>query len=261
MACCTWERPRWRRRCLQASPSGARWAGPSSAALCAQPELETAAKRLRVPFPEAEMRRARRRRAAHAGGRVPGHGRARRPVGGHDRRMPRGAGASSTARWRRYLQSQHAAWHVVGRVHFHLAENRADPAAPFAFLATYSTRLSSRGRPQHRPLGEAIREYAGAGNRPRSWPCSSPCSARRRGVRFCASWWTRATSTSLSPCRRRKRTGSCRTSRLRGIGRGGACPRLVGSEAPTPASGPGDRRRRARPEASARTRCSSSTCR
>ena len=64
-----------------------------------------------------------------------------------------------------FLRSRHAAWHVVGRVHFHLAENRADPAAPFAFLATYSTRLTRQGKAQHRPLGEAIREYAGAGNR------------------------------------------------------------------------------------------------
>ena len=66
-----------------------------------------------------------------------------------------------------YLQSRHTAWHLVGRVHFHLAENRANGEAPFAFLATYSTRLGSQGRPRHRPLGEAIREYAGAGNRPR----------------------------------------------------------------------------------------------
>jgi len=52
-------------------------------------------------------------------------------------------------------------WHVVGRVHFNLAENRRDEEAPFAFLATYTASLSAKGRAQHLPLGEALREYAG----------------------------------------------------------------------------------------------------
>jgi non-specific serine/threonine protein kinase len=60
------------------------------------------------------------------------------------------------------LQARHAAWHLVGRVHFNLAENRGDDDAPFAFLATYTTRLSARATAQHVPLGQALREYAGA---------------------------------------------------------------------------------------------------
>ena len=60
------------------------------------------------------------------------------------------------------LQASHAAWHLVGRVHFNLAENRGDDDAPFAFLATYTTRLSARATAQHVPLGQALREYAGA---------------------------------------------------------------------------------------------------
>ena len=59
------------------------------------------------------------------------------------------------------------AWNTVGRVHFHLAENRKDPEAPFAFLATYTHGLSTHGTPQHVPLGQALREYAGAANKPR----------------------------------------------------------------------------------------------
>jgi non-specific serine/threonine protein kinase len=47
-------------------------------------------------------------------------------------------------------------------VHFNLAENRGDDEAPFAFLATYTTRLSARATAQHVPLGQALREYAGA---------------------------------------------------------------------------------------------------
>jgi non-specific serine/threonine protein kinase len=67
-----------------------------------------------------------------------------------------------------FLQSKSPAWHVVGRVHFNLAENRRDDDAPFAFLATYTTQLSSTGtRAQHLPLGRALSEYAGAANRSR----------------------------------------------------------------------------------------------
>jgi hypothetical protein len=66
-----------------------------------------------------------------------------------------------------YLKSRHAAWNLVGRVHFNLAENRKDEDAPFAFLATYTTRLSAAAKAQHLPLGKALREYSGAKNRER----------------------------------------------------------------------------------------------
>src|SRR5216683_82376 len=59
------------------------------------------------------------------------------------------------------------AWHLVGRVHFNLAENKKDEDAPFAFLATYTTRLSAHAKAQHLPLGQALREYAGAANKAR----------------------------------------------------------------------------------------------
>ncbi|MBI5488121.1 MAG: DEAD/DEAH box helicase [Deltaproteobacteria bacterium] len=57
------------------------------------------------------------------------------------------------------------AWSLVGRVCLHLAENKRDPQAPFAFLATYATRVSDRARVQHVPLGRALQEYAGEQNR------------------------------------------------------------------------------------------------
>jgi superfamily II DNA or RNA helicase len=56
-------------------------------------------------------------------------------------------------------------WNLVGRVHFHLAENRRDPDRPFAFLATYTQGVSENGKVRHAPLGQALREYAGARNR------------------------------------------------------------------------------------------------
>ena len=66
-----------------------------------------------------------------------------------------------------FLKRLNPAWNVVGRVHFNLAENRKDEEAPFAFLATYTTRLSASGKAQHQPLGQALREYAGAANKER----------------------------------------------------------------------------------------------
>ena len=60
-----------------------------------------------------------------------------------------------------YLQARNPVWNLVGRVYFHLAENKQDRDHPFAFLATYTTRLSSRARPQHQPLGQALRAFAG----------------------------------------------------------------------------------------------------
>jgi hypothetical protein len=65
------------------------------------------------------------------------------------------------------LRGFNPAWNTVGRVHFHLAENRKDPEAPFAFLATYTHGLSAHATPQHVPLGQALREYAGAANNTR----------------------------------------------------------------------------------------------
>jgi hypothetical protein len=55
-----------------------------------------------------------------------------------------------------FLKSRHPAWNLVGRVHFNLAENRKDEEAPFAFLATYTTRLSAQAKAQHLPLGKAL---------------------------------------------------------------------------------------------------------
>jgi SNF2-related domain/SNF2 Helicase protein/Helicase conserved C-terminal domain len=75
--------------------------------------------------------------------------------------------AESKASVQDFLRRRNPAWNLVGRVHFNLAENRRDAEAPFAFLATYTTRLSAHAKAQHLPLGQALREYAGAANRAR----------------------------------------------------------------------------------------------
>jgi superfamily II DNA or RNA helicase len=61
----------------------------------------------------------------------------------------------------RWFKERNPAWHAVGRVCFHLAQNKEDQERPFAFLATYTTRLSREARPQHRPLGQALEDFAG----------------------------------------------------------------------------------------------------
>jgi len=86
-----------------------------------------------------------------------------------------------------FLKGRHPAWNLVGRVHFNLAENRKDELAPFAFLATYTTRLSAEAKAQHMPLGKALQEYAGAKNRERLLSLLLPV---QRAAEHCA--WLKA---------------------------------------------------------------------
>ena len=66
-----------------------------------------------------------------------------------------------------FLKARHPAWNLVGRVYFNLAENRKDAGAPFAFLATYTSRLSAHGKAQHMPLSQALSEFSDGKNRSR----------------------------------------------------------------------------------------------
>jgi superfamily II DNA or RNA helicase len=86
-----------------------------------------------------------------------------------------------------FLKGRHPAWNLVGRVHFNLAENRKDEVAPFAFLVTYTTRLSAEAKAQHVPLGKALQEYAGARNRERLLSLLLPI---QRAAEHCA--WLKA---------------------------------------------------------------------
>ncbi|MEA3291186.1 MAG: SNF2 helicase-associated domain-containing protein, partial [Pseudomonadota bacterium] len=64
-----------------------------------------------------------------------------------------------------FLTRKAPQWHQVGRVCFHLAENKNDPDYPFAFMATYASELSGQGKVRHQPLHRALQEYAGAKNK------------------------------------------------------------------------------------------------
>ena len=65
-----------------------------------------------------------------------------------------------------YLQKYNPTWGEVGRVCFHLAENKKDPSRPFAFLATYTSKLSKQQTAQHLPLHKALQEFHGEKHRP-----------------------------------------------------------------------------------------------
>ena len=77
----------------------------------------------------------------------------------------RGEMSSTAGNPGEWLRSHAPIWHQVGRICFHLAENKLDPEFPFAFLATYAPALSKGGRVQYQPLGKALTEYAGERNR------------------------------------------------------------------------------------------------
>ncbi len=63
-----------------------------------------------------------------------------------------------------YLRQFDPELHLPGRVYFHLVENRTG-SSPFAFLATYATRIDERGKARHLPLKHAVQEFAGDSTR------------------------------------------------------------------------------------------------
>ena len=65
-----------------------------------------------------------------------------------------------------FLRARAPRWHQVGRVCFHLAENKNDENRPFAFMATYAAGFGSGGQLKHLPLRKALEQYASEKNRP-----------------------------------------------------------------------------------------------
>ncbi|MCP4644089.1 MAG: DEAD/DEAH box helicase [bacterium] len=64
-----------------------------------------------------------------------------------------------------FLRARAPKWHQVGRVCFHLAENKNDERRPFAFMATYTAGFGAAGKLKHLPLRKALEQYASAKNR------------------------------------------------------------------------------------------------
>lgn len=61
-----------------------------------------------------------------------------------------------------YLRKLSPAWNSVGKITFHLAENKKneDGRHPFAFLATFIHRLSENDQPRHLPLATALKTFS-----------------------------------------------------------------------------------------------------
>lgn len=137
------------------------------AGLCAQPELAASRQRLRVPFPEAEI-------AALAAGAPPMPGGEYLDAGALAAPwdvMNAACGAEIGAfdgPLEAYLQSRHPAWHVVGRVGFHLAGATRDRGgAPVRGL-------------RDRPRGGAPRRPRPSVRTPGAIPLTAHAARRRR---------------------------------------------------------------------------------
>jgi SNF2-related domain/SNF2 Helicase protein/Helicase conserved C-terminal domain len=83
-----------------------------------------------------------------------------------------------------FLKSLDANWNLIGRVTFHLAENKKNPDAPFAFMATYTQGHTKEGKPQHLPLAEALRESIAAKDTAKLDHLLEPVSRAARSVKL-----------------------------------------------------------------------------
>ena len=58
-----------------------------------------------------------------------------------------------------FFAARHSSWNLLGRVCFHLAENKNSQETPFAFLATYVHQIKGK-QSKHLPLKLALEEYS-----------------------------------------------------------------------------------------------------
>lgn len=83
-----------------------------------------------------------------------------------------------------YLKSLDANWNLIGRVTFHLAENKKNPDAPFAFMATYTQDQTKDGTPRHLPLAEALRDSIAAKDAAKLDQLLEPVSRAAKSVKL-----------------------------------------------------------------------------
>ena len=79
---------------------------------------------------------------------------------------------------------------LLGRVTFHLAENKRDEDRPFAFLATYTHRMSEKASVQHLPLAQALKQYAGQGDQEKLAELLAPVRAAADRSALIKEWLT-----------------------------------------------------------------------
>ena len=86
------------------------------------------------------------------------------------------------------LQTLNPDWQPLGRVTFHLAENKKDAAKPFAFLATYTNRISSKATIKHLPLADALQQFAGEKKQSKLAELLKPVSRASQSSELIRSW-------------------------------------------------------------------------
>ena len=155
-----------------ALPAAWRWlrdyARSFVARLCALPDLEAQRDALRIdPPPDEELARAVAATPAMPGAEYVSPAVLCAWWSDLHAAFAEALGASKKTTVEQWLQAQSPLWHRVGRVCFHLAERKGSAETPFAFLATFSTGLSSAGRVQHTPLGKALQEAVSTRDRGR----------------------------------------------------------------------------------------------
>jgi non-specific serine/threonine protein kinase len=99
-------------------------------------------------------------------------------------------GANAVGGLTAFLRQVNPFWHLLGRVTFHLAENKRDESRPFAFLATYAYRMSSKASVQHLPLAEALKQYAGERDQAKLAELLAPVRAAADGTALIKEWLT-----------------------------------------------------------------------
>ena len=86
------------------------------------------------------------------------------------------------------LQAINPDWQPLGRVTFHLAENKKDESRPFAFLATFTNRISKQAKVKHLPLADALRQFAGEKNQEKLAELLKPVSLAAQSSQLIRSW-------------------------------------------------------------------------
>lgn len=85
-----------------------------------------------------------------------------------------------------HLNSLDSGWNTVGRVTFHLAENKKDAARPFAFMATFTPVVPTHGKNpatiRHVPLSEALRQSVETGDQDQLDTLLEPVSRAARST-------------------------------------------------------------------------------
>ena len=100
----------------------------------------------------------------------------------HDQSMASSGGLD------KLLQTIDPDWQPLGRVTFHLAENKKDESRPFAFLATFANRKSKKAKVQHLPLADALQQFASEKQQSKLAELLKPVSRASQSSALVRSW-------------------------------------------------------------------------